>query len=400
MNPRICMLIERYWPLVGGSEIQCRLLTKALSQAGLPVFVITRRIHRSLPVDEIMDGVRIIRLPPSGFGRIWKELFFALNAARTLIRHRHEYDIIHLHSGTSFTGALTIMLAKVLRKKTVVKIATAGDIAKQRIETTDNPLGRPSGMHRSINRAINIILKRADRIVCLSQEIERELKQHGFPPKKLVILPNVVDTATFAPASLAEKQALRQQLNIHSEKTIFLFTGRFIHRKGIDVMLQAWKQLPDRSSAHLVLVGSGSTSLDSMESRLREAVRNDKLNDSVGFVPEQPSVVDYLRAADVFVFSSRREGLSNALLEAMSTGLPVIATAIGGNTDIIQDGRTGLLVPSEDATLLARRMTDLLSNEEQRRTLGANSRRFIRDHYDIDVLLPKFQQLYASLING
>lgn len=394
------MVIERYLPFRGGSETQCHLLSTSLAARGVSVFVVTRRFERSLSKEERLHGIQVFRVPPSGFGRVWVEFGFACSAAWLLLKKRHAYDILHIHGGTSIAGMIFLLLAKMLGKKTVIKIATAGDITKERIEV-GAAVRRPSILHRAMNAWINAVLRRADRIIALTKEIEHELLRHGFATSHTVRIANAVDTRLFAPVDPAEKRALRQKLGLPNDKLIVLFSGRLIRRKGVDVLLDAWYRLGAlHAGAILVILGSGGRSLDNIENDIQSQIAKCGHETSVMFVGERTNVHEFLQAADVFVFPSRREGMPNALLEAMSTGLPVLASAVGGNIDVIESGVTGLLFPSEDVDRLAHPLQRLLTDNSLRSTLGEQARRAIRERYSVEALLPRYLTLYDSLINA
>lgn len=396
---RILMLIERYWPLVGGSEAQCQLLAEALTRQGLQVVILTRHIQPRSPAKEMHNSVQINRIPPGGIGRIWKEGLFALGAAWWLVQHRVEYDLVHAHSATSLTGLVTLPVLGWLRKPRVVKIATSGDVQKSVIETTAG-ISRPSIIHRWINRTINRALRSVEALLAISHEIETELRSNGVAQEKIHFLPNAVDTKHFRPVTPAEREQHRAALSLPSGLLV-LYSGRLIHRKGIDVLLTAWPEIVRvLPTARLILLGSGQTSLDSNESALREHIRQSGQPSSILLVGERSSVWEYLASTDVFVFPSRREGLSNALLEAMSTGCAVAATAIGGTVDVVIDGRNGLLCPPNDPTALAANLRQILQTPDLRQRLGSAARQTMLDHYAVERLLPHYVNLYQHLVYG
>lgn len=399
MTPRVVMLIERYFPLVGGSEAQCRLLATTLRRSGVEVEILTRRIKPDTSKQERLDGLLVHRLPPAGIGRVWKEAIFAIGAAVWLIRHHRHYDIVHAHSGSSLTGLIVIPLLRLLNKGVVVKIATAGDIDKTMIETTAG-VSTPPLLHRLLNHAINQALRRVDALVCISREIRQEAEHHGFRPSQLYSIPNAVDTERFAPLPATLKTDLRRSLGLPTDRLLVLFSGRLIHRKGIDTLIAAWGRLADHHGrASLLLLGAGATSLDSAEAALRSAVNRSAFASSVSFLDEQPDPLPYLQAADVFVFPSRREGLSNALLEALSAGLPTVASAIGGNLDVVSDGSNGLLFPAGDEERLTEQLRRLLTDADLRGTLSRAARQSVRERFDLNRICPLFLRLYEHLLH-
>lgn len=398
MKPSVCMLIERYAPLVGGSETQCRLLAGALHASGIKVFILTRHTDAAQPSHDTVDGIHVHRIGPAGFRRIFTEVGFACATALALVRLRKHFDIVHIHSGTSLTGAIAVMVAKLLNKNVVIKVATAGDIVKQTVHIKGKDT-RPSFVHRAMNTFINHMLYRADRILSISKEISEELRANGFPDEQIVELPNAVDTTSFAPISQEQRVARRQELGLPNHRLLVLFSGRLIARKGVDILLRAWYALDGkiRDGATLLILGSGSTSMDSTESQHRAFVHGKNLEGSVLFLGEQPSALSYLLASDVFAFPSRREGLSNALLEAMSCGLAVVASAIGGTVDVCTNESDALLYPCESVEALTDRLTLLLTDVHRREALGMHARERILSSYDMRSLLPRYLALYSTL---
>ncbi len=398
MIPRICMLIERYEPFIGGSEVQCRLLTNFLRQQGTAVFVLTRKLSPELPAHEVIDHVDVYRVPPSGYGRIWYEFIFAFSASWELVALRHRFDVVHLHSGTSIAGAVAILVVRLLRKKSVVKIATAGDIHKELVETSANVNAHPSFIHRIVNRVINSILKMADRIIGISREISVELQNHGFLQDKLVVIPNAIDAEVFSPADRWTRNSLRAIFKIPNDKIAITFSGRLIHRKGIDLLVRAWATAPDlHSRAMVLIVGSGRGSLDSVEDQLQNEVRQRALTSSILFLGERKDVFNALQASDIFIFPSRREGLPNALLEAMSVGLPVVASAIGGNVDVVTDGENGLLFSPGSVEELTKDLRRLINDNSLRERLGHRARETVLTRFDTTKVFPKLIELYRQL---
>jgi glycosyltransferase involved in cell wall biosynthesis len=143
--------------------------------------------------------------------------------------------------------------------------------------------------------------------------------------------------------------------------------------------------IPD---AHLVIVGSGPE-----ESRLKELSMAGVL-----FVGQSSDTVRYLQAADLFVLPSSTEGLSGSLLEAMSTGIPVLATSVGGTPDVIQHGLNGYLIPSDNLNRLKQGLQTLLSDNDLRMRLGSNARLRILADYSLDQVAERLATLYHRLL--
>jgi glycosyltransferase involved in cell wall biosynthesis len=264
----------------------------------------------------------------------------------------------------------------------VVKVATEQDVREYR----DN---------RSLHfRLFFRWLKRADRLLCLSESIRQEAIACGFRPEQTVLAPNGVDTERFAPATPDARAAARRDLGLEDGTFTALFVGRLVQRKGVDVLLQAWARSASARSGRLLLVGDGPE-----RARLEGMAHALGIAGSVHFAGERTDTLAFYAAADAFVFPSRREGLPNALLEAMSCGLASIATRIGGCTDVVTDG-VGLLVPADDPAALGTALDGLAGDAAERAHLAAAGRRRILNAFSFAVTGARLQEIYRGVAAG
>jgi glycosyltransferase involved in cell wall biosynthesis len=168
-----------------------------------------------------------------------------------------------------------------------------------------------------------------------------------------------------------------------------LYVGRLHVEKGVDTLLDAWPrvlcQVPDGT---LVLVGDGP---------LREDLQARGIP-RVLFVGNVQDPLPYLQAAEVFVLPSRSEGLSGALLEAMATGLPCVATAIGGTVDVVTDGVDGWLVPANHPDALAQRLTTALLDPPERARVGLAARQRVLREFSLTDVARRLAQVYRALV--
>jgi glycosyltransferase involved in cell wall biosynthesis len=156
-----------------------------------------------------------------------------------------------------------------------------------------------------------------------------------------------------------------------------LFTGRLVYQKGLDLLLEALSDLGDLTW-RLTIVGDGPELVP-----LMEQAQSLGLDDQVDFVgwKSRRALNAYYQQANLFVFPSRHEGMPNALLEAMSSGLPAIATDIAGNQELVVDGKNGFLVPSGDVDALKKALRTLISQQTLRTEMGRAARQHILDSY-------------------
>jgi glycosyltransferase involved in cell wall biosynthesis len=174
---------------------------------------------------------------------------------------------------------------------------------------------------------------------------------------------------------------------------IVTFTGRLLRGKGLETLVEASQE----ARAHLLIVGSGNGQVLSVEEAIRERVARADLVGRVTMTGRVDNVEDYLRASDVFAFPSVFEGLGLSLIEAQACGLACVASRTGGIVDVIEDGRTGLLVNPGQATELAAALRTLLSVEGRRSALGAAARENAVREFDVRDSVDRYRALFHEM---
>lgn len=236
-------------------------------------------------------------------------------------------------------------------------------------------------------------LRRAARFVALNSSIEEQLKEQGLP---CVRLPNGVDSEGFRPAEVFERRAAREALGLPRDGTVLVAVGRLCRRKRLDLLLGAFRRLVERgdTTTQLVLVGEGPE-----EAALRERAAVPALRGRVVFTGLLPDVRAALHAADVFVHPADREGMPNALLEAMACGLACVVSDIAPHRDLLA-GRAGALVflPGDEAGLAAR-LAGLVGAEGRRTPLGRVARDLAVQRYDLTTVTQAYDELYRELLD-
>lgn len=364
---------------IGGYELQALSLASHFRQRSVPSFVLANNPWGHAGREERL-GVPIVRLPHAPLHHHnWAALFVAF--LKFLENHRDEYDVIHCHALT-FLAACCARIGRILKKPVVVKVATEQDVREYRDS-------------RSLHfRLFFRWLKRADRLLCLSESIRAEAIACGFAPEQAVLAPNGVDTARFTPADAASRTAARSALGLADETFAPLFVGRLVERKGVDLLLRALAATTRARQGRLLVVGDGPE-----RPRLTAMANELGLAEHVAFCGEQGDTAPFYAAADSFVFPSRREGLPNALLEAMSCGLPSIATRIGGCLDVVSAG-SGVLVPSDDAQALAAALESFAGDAALRARYAAAGRQRVLDAFSFAVTGERLQQVYRAAAVG
>jgi glycosyltransferase involved in cell wall biosynthesis len=227
--------------------------------------------------------------------------------------------------------------------------------------------------------------------VAVADEVRASIQQlYGYPDPPLI--PNGIPTDEYAPDPDTRAQ-WRQAHGIEPHATVLTHVGRFAPPKNHALLVEAFAQVHSDAPLYLLLVGGGE-----LENAVREQVAGLGLQGRVRFLGVRADVADILRASDVFVLSSRWEGNPLSVMEAMAAGLPVVSTGVGGVPELVREGETGLLVPSEDAGALAQAMQALVDDPVRRRAMGAAARQHAVAHFDIRHTVRGYEQLYEALL--
>jgi glycosyltransferase involved in cell wall biosynthesis len=230
-----------------------------------------------------------------------------------------------------------------------------------------------------IHAAETLAYRFADAIILTSQEMKRYVRAtFGVNEDKILVIPNYIDTEQFRPMPDAEKRPGR-----------LVFTGRLNRQKNLPNLLAAIEGMRD---VELLILGDGE-----LRGELEEQARRRKL--SVTFAGRVPNaeVPGVLNTGGIFVLPSLFEGNPKALLEAMSCGLPVVATDVEGNREVVRHGVTGYLCEDTSAAAIRRGIETLAKDRDLRAELGRNAREFIEKEYALDVLLEREIGLLESL---
>ncbi|MEI8349032.1 MAG: glycosyltransferase [Candidatus Omnitrophota bacterium] len=233
----------------------------------------------------------------------------------------------------------------------------------------------------------------ADRVVCVSRDIyEIARKKEGLPLSKIEVIRNGIDISKFASIKTKDKLLLAK-LGIKEGSFVIGTVGRLSRIKNHTLLIDAFKNLSAKySRAILLVVGDGPEA-----PRLKKIVQEYGLTEKILFLGEQTDVSASLGLFDIFVLPSLSEGISLVLIEAMAAGLPIVATNVGGNSEVISDGENGFLVSSGDTAALSNAIARLLEDEGLRRRLSDANRHKATQEFNIQVMCKKYEELYTAL---
>lgn len=361
------------WMEVGGSQTHLlqvlRLLDRERFEPSL--YCLTGRgalldSVRELGVPVVDGGFRAGFRPPAVLGGVAR-------LARFLRRER--VDVVHNYLlRANIVGSLAARLARA----PVVLCSKRGCHERRGLEL----LGA-----RLSNRL-------AHRVTTNAQAVRDFVhRNEGCPNAKMVVIPSGVDTDRFRPQAGQEH---RSGLGLDPARPVVGIVTRMRARKGVEEFLRSLA-LVRESCPDVQGVVVGAVELDA---GLRQLVEELGVGDRLWLLGPRQDVPEVLRAFDVFVLASHDEGMSNAILEAMATELPVVATDVGGTGEVVRPGETGTLVPARDPCALARAVSELLADPDRRAAMGRHGRAVVVEHFSARAMVRQMEQLYLSLLDG
>jgi len=370
------MVTSCFPPSSGGIERCTYELSRRLSEFGHHVTVVTssrglpRRIyHQSTNIGDVIrypEYPSIIEIP------------FVPQIPLRLLLDR-DYDVIHVHGMTPTQTDLALFLSRFSRAKKIYTHHYDPETRGGRLTNVYSYIGREN-------------LRNADEIVASTLSYAQTSRFLSPFIHRTKIIPMGVDVNRFGGTQTGPEIA--QILTPFQFKKTVLYVGKLIYYKGIEYLLWAFSKLAT-DDAGLIVVGRGHE-----EAALRQLA--DKLGVSkrvafLGTVPE-PILPSIYSSADVVVLPSisRREAFGIVLLEAMASGKPVIASDIPGVRDVVDDGRTGYLVPPRDPASIARALTHILSEPKIARRLGAEARAKATRYYDWNTISITYEKIYTE----
>jgi glycosyltransferase involved in cell wall biosynthesis len=398
-QPRVVVLTPYFRPVVGGVESNAERLARYLHSGGLGVHVLTKRVTRNLPDIEDMDGIRVERIGPYGDRSAAGKWLLVPAVSEWLARERSTYDVVCC---IDFRGAgVAAIVARALTGRPVVLQAqTTGVISAANVDPVLNrwhidPHGRLGLLAKWCSRAV---YGWGDAFACISHEIEREALACGIPRDRVHYLPNAIDMAHFHPASDAERHELRRQFDVPSGAVVCLFVGRLSREKGLMDLMEAWRSI---ERATLLVAGPDMDGHAwNVGPAAREFVTRHNLGSSVRFLGSVSDVAPLLRAADVVIQPSHFEALGLSAIEALASGVPVVASAVGGLLEFIVDGENGKLCRAEDPVALAAGIRAIVDDGALRRRLAAATRASVLTEYDEQTVFARFRTLLERLVEA
>lgn len=378
---RVLMFCPQFAPLIGGTERQAERLSTELCRQGADVRVLTPRLDASSPIQELLNGALPVRrfvlsdlskrLPRlRGVGLI-NAPWIALQVFWQVWREARSADIVHCHIGS----LQTVAAAYAARSRGLPVICKAA-MADGCSDLGEAAKGGWTG------RVVARLGRTAfTRWVATTQAVRDGLLRAGVSTDRIVVIPNGIALPDHHSPSRVRGRR-------------FLYLGRLSTnaRRDVPGLIHAFEVLADElADVVLAIVGDGDLLVETRA--LAAACRHsDRIR-----VPGQGNAEDWFGWADAFVLPSRREGLSNALLEAMAVGLPCIASDIPPNREVLENGNAGLLVPIGDTASWVKAMLQIAEDSTTCRRLSMAGRQRVSERYSMGEVVRQYKDLYAEL---
>lgn len=383
----VLMVTGAYYPETSGAGLQCATLVRELRH-DIDFCVLTTTADRTLPTDDVREGTRVLRVfvnPQS----VWSKLIAVVRFARAFLRLRRGFSIVHFH-GFSQKSVLLVLLSLAFGKTVAIKLTSFGD---------DDPVSM-----RGRGSLAYWCYTRAQVFFAVSPRFQASYEAAGLPAARLRFIANGVNLQRFRPPVDGEREAIRRELGIAAGIPVVLFVGFFSEEKRPYLLFDAWRRVESsmRAGSVLLFVGATESPYHEVDPALAQRVREDAaaagFASQVRFIEQTHAIERCYRAADAFVLPSVREGLPNALLEAMATGMACIATRLPGVTDtMIEQEHNGLLVPVDDAAGLERALRRILDDRAAASRMGAEARRTIEARYSVSRIAHQYLDVYREL---
>lgn len=378
------MFVPQFFPVVGGAERQAELLTATLVSLGVSAEVLTAQLELGWPTFEIRPGNVVVRRIPYfdlnrrcprarslGLG----QLAMCLNAVRTassIRRLASRFEVLHAHNAQSPLTAWVVRYAHRLGLRTVVKVVNSGDWFDLKVLRRHRLWG---------GRSVRWLKESTDCWVAISLAVADDLRSWGVSGERIVHLPNGVAV-----------RAAQPELPDIAGRVLYLGRISTTAPRDVSGLLHAFElAAKDNPHLELALVGGGNR-LDS----IRVAALASPARERIHVLGEEPPS-SWLRWAHCLVQPSFSEGMSNALLEAMASGLACVAYDIPPNREALSGGEAGLLVPVRDHSALAGALHRMASVRGLARDFGRRARERAERVYDIEKIARRAIEIYGSI---
>lgn len=370
---------------VGGTERHLALISTALARRGWEVMVYSLAGDGPLRKTLIDGGVNVILAPVDRDGRpaaLPRRIFrFALASGYLFgVMLRRHPSIVHCFLPAAYLTAAPLAILAGIRVRIMSRRSLNRYQAKSRFL---------SKVERRLHRYMMAVLGN-------SRSVVSELAAEGVPPERLGLIYNGVDSTQSS--SGVCRAVVRERLGLAKNDLVFVIVANLIPYKGhmdlVEALAVASSSIP--SQWKLLVVGRD----DGVGPALRKRADELEIADRLLFLGSRPDVPDLLNASDIGLLTSHEEGFSNAIVEGMLAGLPMIVTDVGGNGEAVIDGVTGVVVPPHAPRNLSDAIARLAADPDLRVRYGESGRQRAETAFTLDACVSRYERLYRGLLGG
>lgn len=398
----ILIVTEAFYPdAIGGAHTYVYNLARNLVKRNHKVFVLTLKMNREAPSQEVIEGIKVFRynsVPEGPLAFIRRPILSIVNSYRLFnkITRNIKFDILHFHSSLPTFGinlsSNSKKIPKIYTFHSSMYLEVLEQSEKKRYAGFLNPL-----VFSVIKWMEKVNFKNSDRVMTLGEFSKRRIFEiYGIRHLAIVTISGGVDIDKFKPSEEA-MSSLRKRLNLRQDKIIILTVRRLAARMGLENLISAIKIVACKNkSISLLIIGEGF-----LKEKLKRLIEKEKLEAYIKLLGAKSieEIPHYYQASDFFVLPTEySEWFGLVTLEALACGLPVLATPIGGTVEILQGLDKNLLFDGVSPEHIAKGILNFLDFEKDWKKMCNRCREYVVNNYPWDIVISKTENLYFELL--
>ena len=365
------------YPTHGGSGVIASELALGLAERGHEIHIVSyatpfrlASFHQNVFIHEVeVSSYPLFKYPP-----------YALSLATQLVDVSKQYDLDLIHAHYAVPHAASAYLAKKMLGSEKLKTVTT-------LHGTDITL---VGLDKSFYQVIKFNIEESDGVTAVSQYLQKRTHDEFAIDREIRVIHNFVDTERY---SSSANNCTKDHFAPKGEK-ILMHASNFRPVKRVTDVVRIFARIREKLPVKLLLVGEGPERLF-----VQQLVKELKLSEDVQFLGEQEYIGQLMNCADLFFLPSEQESFGLVALEAQSCGVPVIGAATGGLPEVVEDGKTGFLLPVGDISGMAEKSLELLSKSDQYEAFHQEARKRVLDSFDSKSIIPQYEAFYEEILN-
>lgn len=365
------------YPTVGGSGVVATTLGIELAQRGHEVHFIS--YERPFRLPENSSRIHFHQVCVNDYGLFkYPDYTLPLSVAMASVSCKHNLDILHVHYAVPHATAALLSRCMLPQDKQPRIVTT--------LHGTDTTL---LGADPGYGPAIHHALLQSDAVTTVSSWLKAETKRVIGFEGPMEVIHNFYEPGRPS----RTREAVRKDLGVADGEVLLIHSSNLRPLKRIDLLLESVSKIRDRNSFKLLILAGGDFK------QFSDDVKRLGLEERIIVRENVLEIEEYLQAADLALYTSESESFCLSILEAMFFGCPSVATNVGGIPEVVEDGLTGLLVPSGDSESIARALNELIADGDRRKRLGENARVEANKRFSSDAIIHRYEELYRRLID-